>query len=62
MSDDVCSCHSGMKTKVESLEKQSDQQWKKIGNLDTKLNLILGGVLLSPFIVAALTLLIRAKG
>lgn len=62
MSDEsFCSCHSGVKVQIKDHETMLETHDKKISTIETKLNLILGGVFLSPFLVAAFMLLIKSK-
>ena len=58
---DYCDEHSKCDNRISRLEKDSLAQWEKLDNITTKLNLILGGIIISPFIVALITLLIKTK-
>jgi len=58
---EYCDDHTNCKGKITRLEKDSAHQWKKLDLMATKLNFILGGIILSPFIVAVLTLIIKNK-
>lgn len=60
--EDNCKEHSGCITNIESLLLSDKDQWKAINHVRTKLNMILGAVIVSPFIVTILTLLIVAGG
>jgi len=48
--------------RLKRLEETQDKQWKVITGILTKLNLILGGIIISPFIVSVLVLLARSNG
>ena len=54
---ETCKEHSGCMARIESLEKVDGTQWKVISSNDRKLNMILGAVLIGPFVVALLTFL-----
>jgi len=57
----MCDQHSGHEGRIQSLEKDRNIQGKKQDDMATKLNLILGAVILSPFLVAVFTLLMKTK-
>ena len=56
-----CKDHTDCIHRISRLEQEDKLQWKKISSMDTKLNLILGGIIVSPFIVSLITLLIKVK-
>ena len=58
---DFCNDHTNCVGRIERLERESEHQWKKLDSMATKMNLILGGIIISPFIVAVLTLIIKTK-
>ena len=57
-----CSDHTSCMERLKRLEETQDKQWKVITGILTKLNLILGGIIISPFIVSVLVLLARSNG
>lgn len=63
MPTEFCKDHSDCLSRINRLEKNDSVQWKKLDAISTKLNLIIGGIILSPFIVALITLLtLYSKG
>lgn len=56
-----CEEHSHHEGRLDRMERDMESHRKKMDQMSTKLNLILGAVLLSPFLVTAFTLLLRAK-
>jgi hypothetical protein len=54
-----CANHNDLLGRVRRMEKRQDVGERKFDSLATKLNLILGGIIISPFIVTVLTLLIK---
>ena len=54
---DKCSDHGVCENRLETLETLTQHHQDIIDSIRMKLNLILGGIILSPFIVAALTML-----
>jgi hypothetical protein len=56
-----CVDHQRCEDRVVRLEESDKTQWDKIDSITTRLNLILGGVIISPFIIAVITLLIKVK-
>jgi len=61
MEKDFCIDHSDCTGRIKRLEKEQINQWKKLDDIATKLNLVLGGIIISPFIVTVLILLIKAQ-
>ncbi len=55
-----CDDHTNCKTQLKRLEADAIHQWKKLDAMSVKLNLILGGIIISPFLVSVLLFL--AKG
>ena len=54
---DHCLDHGVCENRLEALETTTGHHQDIIDSIRMKLNLILGGIILSPFIVAALTML-----
>ena len=54
---DHCSDHGVCENRLKVLETITEHHQNIIDSIRMKLNLILGGIILSPFIVAALTML-----
>ncbi len=48
--DSVCKEHSGCTGDIETLKESDKSQWRAITRIDTKLNMIIGAILLSPFL------------
>lgn len=61
MPSDFCDDHARCDERISRLEKNDEYQWKRLNSISSKLNLILGGIMISPFIVALITLLVRTK-
>ena len=59
--DNFCEDHGSCETRITHLECRLGKHDKKIDTINTKLNFIIGGVIVSPFIVAVLTLLTKFK-
>ena len=62
--DHITHCVSKIKDhtpRIISLEKRINIHDKHLDNISTKLNLIIGGIILSPFLVALITLLIKSN-
>lgn len=57
----TCLSHKSIVERLDRVEKDLEKQQEKDESMATKLNLILGGIFISPFIVALLTLLIKTK-
>jgi len=56
-----CDEHKDCVGRISRLERDTQCQWSKMDKIATKLNIILGGIIISPFIVALITLLIKSK-
>ena len=59
--EDYCDRCEKIIASSERFEKRLDQHDSLIREISMKLNLILGGIVLSPFIIAAITLLMKTK-
>lgn len=46
----VCNAHSGIKTDVNNIKQELLEHQKTIKRMDAKLNMIIGAIVLSPFI------------
>lgn len=56
-----CPNHVDLLERIKRVEENDRRTNQRIDPIVTKLNLILGGIVISPFIVALLTLLIKVK-
>ena len=54
---EYCGDHTDCVGRIGRLEKTTDDQWQKLEQISTKLNLIIGGIIISPFIVSLIMLL-----
>ena len=54
-----CHNHSGILNRIIQLEKEFLMESNRVDRIATKLNQILGGVLISPFLVALIMLLLK---
>lgn len=52
----LCDQHANHEGRMDRMEKDIGNQYHKMDEMATKLNLILGAVILSPFLVAVFTL------
>jgi len=59
-SNSFCPDHTKHCSEIEDIKKEYCQQDKRIFAIEKKLNQILGGVILSPFLVALIMLLLKA--
>ena len=57
-----CDEHKEFKATIRNNEKRIDCHDKMIKEISMKLNLILGGIVLSPFLVTVFLLLFKVKG
>lgn len=57
--NDYCSEHKSFEERIIRLERDGEKRDLKEEANSTKLNLILGGIIISPFVVALITLLIK---
>lgn len=60
--DEFCNEHSNCSGRIERLEQGQSHQWKKLDNISTKLNIILGGILIAPFLISVFMLLMKTGG
>ncbi len=60
--DNTCSEHSGVCKNIEGLRRETDKQDKIISRMDAKLNMIIGAIILSPFIWSLLIGVTKFKG
>ena len=63
--NELCNQHTGFKAKIEHLESDTSDQWTKLGDLDkrinsifTRINFILGGVVVMTLSVLLHTLVL----
>ncbi len=61
MTISMCDQHSGHEGRICSLEKDRRIHGTKLDDVSKKLNMVLGAVVLSPFLVALLVLLLKTK-
>ncbi len=55
----TCKEHSGVVAEIEYIKEDVVKQGKDISRMDTKLNMIIGAIILSPFIWSVLTGLLK---
>lgn len=58
----LCSEHSGMVTGIANLKEETVKQGTSIERIEGKLNMILGAMVLSPFLWTLLTGFLKVKG
>jgi len=56
---ELCKDHESHVIRIQKLESAVAEQWEKLDAIAAKLNLILGGIIISPFVIALITLLIN---
>lgn len=57
----VCADHSGCRADLDNLKEETVRQASAIERMDAKLNMIIGAIILSPFLWSLLTGLMKAN-
>ena len=60
--DEVCNQHSGCLADINNLKEETGRQGTVIEKMDAKLNMIIGAIILSPFLWSMLSAFIKSGG
>jgi hypothetical protein len=55
----VCANHSGLKADIDNIKEETVKQGTAIDKMDAKLNMIIGAIILSPFLWSVLAGIVR---
>lgn len=69
LQDQTCKQHTGVVARIKHVEKETSDQWDKMSKQDdrmdsifTRINFILGGIVIMTLSIVAHTLILIAKG